>query len=144
MTLYGRSPWIDRFPKSRVPSYPRHRGPLATEVVVIGGGLTGCATAYAFAAAGVKVVLVEAELIGRGNTGAASGWISDDPGVDFAAAEKMLGLRRTRQAFQTWRRAALDFSTLLRRLQIQCDLEPSPSLTVALTPQQTMPLKRDQ
>ena len=54
MTKYGRSPWIDRFPKSRIPSYPRFRGPLDVDVAIVGGGLTGCATAYAFAAAGVK------------------------------------------------------------------------------------------
>ena len=47
MTKYGTSPSIDRFPKSRVPSYPRQRGPLEIDVAIVGGGLTGCATAYA-------------------------------------------------------------------------------------------------
>ena len=83
MTRYGRSPWIDRFPTSRVPSYPRHRGNDPAPVVIVGGGLTGCATAYAFAAAGVKATLLEAGQIGRGNTAAASGWIAEEPGVPF-------------------------------------------------------------
>ena len=65
MIHYGRAPFLDRFPSSRVPSYPRHKGPLTTEVAIVGGGLTGCAAAYAFAAAGVRVALVEAERIGR-------------------------------------------------------------------------------
>src|SRR6266568_8848602 len=78
MTRYGRSPWIDRFPKSRVRSYPRHRGSTPAPVVIVGGGLTGCATAYAFAAAGVKAILLEAGQIGRGNTSAASGWIAEE------------------------------------------------------------------
>src|SRR5947207_4607969 len=101
MTRYGRSPWIDRVPKSRVPSYQRHRGHLDADVVVIGGGLTGCATAYAFAAAGVKVVLVEAHQIGRAGTASSLGWISDDPGVAFVECEKAMGLRKTRLAFQS-------------------------------------------
>ena len=74
MTKYGTSPWIDRFPKSRVPSLSaasRHRSRPTWSIV--GGGLTGCATAYAMAAAGVKVVLLEAEQIGRGGTGSGSG-----------------------------------------------------------------------
>ena len=67
MTKYGRSPWIDQFPKSRVPAFPRQRGAMKTGVVIVGGGLTGCATGYAFAAAGVKVVLLEAEQrVGKG------------------------------------------------------------------------------
>ena len=59
MTKYERSPWIDRFPRSRVPALPRQRGPLKSDVVIIGGGLTGCTTAYAIAVARVKVVLVD-------------------------------------------------------------------------------------
>jgi NADPH-dependent 2,4-dienoyl-CoA reductase/sulfur reductase-like enzyme len=91
MTKYGRSPWVDTFPKSRVPSYPRQRGPLQTSVVVIGGGLTGCATAYAFAANDIDVILLESDQVGRGSTGLAAGWISGDPGVPFAEVEKTNG-----------------------------------------------------
>ena len=144
MTKYGRSPWIDRFPKSRVPSWPRQRGPLHTDVVIVGGGLTGCATAYALAASGIEAVLVEGRQIGHGSTGAAPGWIADNPGVSFGDLEKALGLRAARGAFQAWRRAALDFCALLRRLDVKCDLEPRGTLTVAGTAEQAARLKRDQ
>jgi gamma-glutamylputrescine oxidase len=118
MIHYGRAPFLDRFPRSRVPSYPRHKGPLSSDVVVVGGGLTGCAAAYAFAAAGIQVTLVEAGRIGQGATGAVAGWISEDPGVGFVELEKLMGVRLARHAFQAWRRAALDFAALLRRLDI--------------------------
>jgi len=144
MIHYGRAPFLDRFPRSRVPSYPRHKGPLATDVAVIGGGLTGCAVAYAFAAAGIQITLVEADRIGGGATSAVAGWISEDPGVSFVALEKLMGLRSARHAFQAWRRAALDFSALLRRLEIQCHLEPHSSLTVAFSPEQIARLKKEQ
>jgi glycine/D-amino acid oxidase-like deaminating enzyme len=143
MIRFGRAPWGDRFPASRVPSYPRHRKPLTTDVVIIGGGLTGCATAYAFAAAGISVVLLEADQIGRGSTSLSAGWISDDPGVPFAEAEKLLGLRAARGGFQMWRRSAIEFATLLRRLNIKCQLEPRTSLTIALTPEQQARLWKD-
>ena len=143
MTRYGRSPWIDRFPKSRVPSYLRHGGTGPAPVVIIGGGLTGCATAYAFAAAGVKAMLLEAGQIGRGNTAAASGWIAEEPGVPFDGLEKAIGLRATRRAWHAWHRAALDFAALLRRLDIKCGLEEHGIVTVALTSEQAARLKRD-
>src|SRR3954452_18504783 len=116
MIKYGRSPWLEQFPKSRVPAYPKHRGPRETDVVVVGGGLTGCATAYALAASGIKTILLERDRVGRGATAFASGWISDDPGVAFDALERAIGLRGARHAIQSWRRAALDFAALLRRL----------------------------
>ena len=144
MTKYNRTPWIDQFPKSRVPSLPRHRGSHQTDVVIIGGGLTGCVIAYAFAAAGVKVVLLEAEQIGRGTTGRAPGWISEEPGVPFADLEKTIGVRSARHAWQSWRRASLDFAALLRRLDVKCYLESRPAATVAATPEQAAHLKREQ
>lgn len=144
MTKYGTSPWIDRFPKARVPSYAQHRGPLQTDVAIVGGGLVGCATAYAFAAAEVKVVLVEADQIGRGSTGSGAGWIADDPGVSFLDLEKALGLRPARRAWQAWHRAGLDFAALLRRLKLACALEPHGSVEVATTAEQTIRLKREQ
>jgi glycine/D-amino acid oxidase-like deaminating enzyme len=143
MTKYGRSPWIDRFPKSRLPSYPRQRGRIDTDVAIVGGGLTGCATAYALSAAEVKVVLIEADRIGRGGTGAGAGWIGDDPGVSFADLVSALGLRPARSAWQAWHRAGLDFAAALRRLEIKCALEPRRSVTVAVSPEQVGRLKRE-
>jgi glycine/D-amino acid oxidase-like deaminating enzyme len=143
MTKYGKSPWIDGYPASRVPAYPKQRGPLKTAIVVIGGGLTGCATAYAFAAAGVDVVLIEADRVGQGTSALSSGWMSGDPGVTFADLERAVGARPARHGFQAWRRAALDFATLLRRLDIKCALHPAGTATVAMSPEQAVRLKKD-
>ena len=144
MTKYGRSPWIDQVKKSRVPSYPKYRGASATAVVVIGGGLTGCATAYALSAAGVKALVLEADQIGRGTTAASAGWMGDEPGVGFAELEKTLGLRDARRGWQAWHRAGLDFAALLRRLNIKCALEPLGSTTAARSVEQAQQLKREQ
>jgi glycine/D-amino acid oxidase-like deaminating enzyme len=144
MTIYTRSPWIEQFPKSRGPAYPRHRGAADADVVIIGGGLTGCATAYAFAVAGVKVTLLEAAQVGRGGSGAASGWLSDDPGISFVDFAQAFGVRSATRAFQAWRRASLDFAALLRRLDVKCFVEPRPAVTVGTTPDQVLRLKREQ
>jgi len=144
MTNYGRSPWVQQFPKTRRPAYPRHRGASAADVVIIGGGMTGCVTAYAFAAAGAKVTLLEAAQVGHGSSGSSSGWLNDDPGVGFADLEQMIGLRGAKHAFQSWRRASLDFAALLRRLDVKCFIEAHPAVTVATTPEQVARLAREQ
>jgi glycine/D-amino acid oxidase-like deaminating enzyme len=143
VTSYGRSPWIDQFPTSRVPAYARFRGNLTIDVVIVGGGLTGCATAYAFSAAGAKVVLLEADRIGRGESGSSTGWISPEPGVPFGRLEQLVGLRPARRAFQSWRRAALDFAALIRRLDLTSALDPRDSVLVARTPEQAAGLTRE-
>jgi len=113
VTKYDRSPWIDAFPASRVPSHPTYKGDATTDVVVVGAGLTGCLTAYALAAAGAKVIVLEADRLGRGATAFSSGWISEDPNVPFHGVEQAIGLRAARRAWQAWRRAALDFTSLV-------------------------------
>jgi glycine/D-amino acid oxidase-like deaminating enzyme len=144
MTKYGRSPWIDTFPKSRVPAYPRQRGAAHVPVVILGGGLTGCATAYAFSAAGVDVMLLEAEQLGRGSTGLAAGWLGGTPGVSLVDIEKASSRAAARDAFRAWRRASLDFSALLRRLDVKCALAPHGTTIVAVGSDQLPRVKREQ
>ena len=117
---------------------------MQTDVTVVGGGLTGCSTAYALAAAGVKVMLLEAAQIGRRSTGASLGVIAEDPGVSFFETERAIGKRAARQAFQLWHRSALDFSRLLRRLDIKCYLQPQRAVDVAITADQVARLEREQ
>ncbi|HVB37755.1 MAG TPA: FAD-binding oxidoreductase [Vicinamibacterales bacterium] len=130
-TRYGVSPWLHGFPKSRQPNHPRHRGHLDIDVAIVGGGLTGCATAYAFAAAGVKVALFEQDRIGQGSTAFTGGTIAADPGLDFAVLEKLHGRRAARHLWQAWRRAALDAVATLRRLRVPCRLVPRDELWIA-------------
>ena len=128
---YGTSPWIDRFPASRVPDYARLRGDHTFDVAIIGAGLTGSATAYVCAAAGLKTIVLEAERVGRGRSGRSAGLLLPEPGPAFRDIEQMHGLRTARIAFESWRRASLDGAALLRRLNIKCGLEPVIPLIVA-------------
>jgi len=130
-TRYGISPWIDNFPRSRRPDHPRLRGELSSEVAIIGGGLTGCATAYACAVAGLKPILIEADRIGQGSAGRGAGLLLPEPGPSFRDVSERHGLRTSRRIFESWRRASLDAAALIRRLRIQCGLEACDYIEVA-------------
>jgi len=130
-TRYGISPWIDLTPGARVPDYSRLRGPHTTQVVIVGGGLTGCATAYACALAGIKTMVIEADRVGRGSAGRSAGLLLPEPGPSFRDIEQAHGLRAARAAFESWRRASLEGAALLRRLNIKCGLGSVTPLVVA-------------
>ena len=66
-TRYGQSPWMAAH-RAQPPS-PRLRGDHEADVVIIGGGLTGTATALACATAGLKPIVVEAGGVGQGWSG---------------------------------------------------------------------------
>jgi gamma-glutamylputrescine oxidase len=123
--------WIDRFPASRRKALPRLKGELQSDVVIVGGGLTGCTIAFVFASAGVRTILVEAQTLASGATGRSSGLLRPDPAASFRNAQEQYGLRTARTLWQATRRAALDFAAAFRRLGVRCDPSAIDALTLA-------------
>jgi glycine/D-amino acid oxidase-like deaminating enzyme len=133
------SPWLEA---ARAPSYPRFRGDRAADVVVIGAGLTGCAVAYAAAAAGFDTLLLEAARVGHGSTSRSGGFLSPDPGPSFRDVAAAHGLKNARRVFDAWRRGAVDGAAILRRLRINCQLTPRETVVVARGDEERI-LRRD-
>jgi glycine/D-amino acid oxidase-like deaminating enzyme len=111
--------------------------------VIVGAGLTGCATAYACAVAGLRAVVLEAGRIGQGGSGRSAGLLLSDPGPSFRELSEAHGLRAARRAFQAWRRGTLDAAALIRRLGIRCGLDAKDALLVATTREEEKALHRE-
>jgi glycine/D-amino acid oxidase-like deaminating enzyme len=142
-TKYGRSPWLETFPKTRRPSYPKLSNSLEIPIAIVGGGLAGCATAYALAAAGQRVALFEAQQIGAGATSQAAGLLLAMPSADYLALEKAHGRKVARALWYDTRRSALDAQATLRRLEIKCALQPTDAIVAARTDAEAKVLKRE-
>ncbi len=128
---YGVSPWIAQYPPARRPTFPRYRGETATDVAIVGAGLTGCVTAHACVAAGFSVVVLEATRVAVGRTAGGAGVMLPEPGPQFRDHVRTHGLRAGKRVFTVWRRAALDAAALLRRLNVRCGLEALDALHTA-------------
>ena len=136
--------WLDRFPDSRRPSWPRYRGTAQTSIAIVGGGLTGCCAAYTFAMAGVPVILVEAERLGQGDgTAGGLGVLRQELDVDFHQVASTYGRRAARALWQGARRAALDFAATLRRLGVGAELTTVDSITLARMKEDERRLRRE-
>lgn len=130
-TRYGVSPWIDDFPSTRRPDYPRLRGDQTAAVVIVGGGLTGCATAYLCAMAGLKPIVIDAGRVGQGSTARSAGLLLPEPGPAFRDVAEAHGLRAARRVFETWATGAVDAAALLRRMKIPGGIDQFDNLIVA-------------
>jgi glycine/D-amino acid oxidase-like deaminating enzyme len=129
-TRYGDSPWIVEFPRTRRPDFPRFRGEHTCDVIIVGGGLTGCATAYACAMAGLKPIVLESDRVGQGSAGRSAGLLLADPGPQFRDVAQAHGLRAARRVFESWARGASDGAALLKRLKVPRGVTPLSDLTV--------------
>ncbi len=108
------------------PHYPTLEGDVRTDVVVIGGGLSGVATAVELAEKGFSVVLLEEKRIGWGATGRNGGQVTGSLSGDTAIL---------RQLHKSMGEAAADYVWDLRwrghdiirgrveKYRIDCDLK---------------------
>ena len=133
-TQYGVSYWPDRYPASRRPSYPQHRGALQTEVAIVGGGAIGCAAAYLFAAAGIDVALFESSRLALGQSAGGTGIVVHEPGPDFHKLAAQHGVRDSRHIYQTARRGSLEYLAAIKRLRIDCGFSVRDALHLSATP----------
>jgi gamma-glutamylputrescine oxidase len=83
-------------PDSR--SYTRSplQGEIKTEVCIIGGGITGIATAYALAKKNIQCVVLEAARVGAGGTGASGGQLLVGTAPDNHELERKYGVETAR------------------------------------------------
>lgn len=128
MPVYGQSYWAPAKTRATA-SAKAAKGTLTADVVVIGGGFTGCAAAYALAHAGLDVVLLEADRLAAGATEGSMGAILPVPDAALVEVEKSAGKRAARITFIELRRSAQDLAATLKRLGVRCDLS-STSLLV--------------
>jgi glycine/D-amino acid oxidase-like deaminating enzyme/nitrite reductase/ring-hydroxylating ferredoxin subunit len=85
--------------------YPGLQRDLSTDVLVIGGGITGLTAAYLLSQKGRRVTVVDACGLGEGETGRTTAHLTTALDYGYDEIERMHGLAAARTAFQSHRDA---------------------------------------
>ena len=133
---YGVPPWLDAVLVKKRPEFPSFRGVVTHPVVIVGGGMSGAMTAFACAAAGLKPIVLEADRIGLGGSGRATGLLSGEAAESFRDVEARAGRRVARALFAAMESAPRDLAATVKRLGIRAGLKAGPGLRV-IPPNQT-------
>ena len=115
---------------SRMPEFPAMDGDLATDALIIGGGLAGILCAYHLNRAGVDCALVEADRICRGITGNTTAKITSQHGALYNSLVQRFGLESARAYWQANQNALAEYRTLEQ--EISCDFENRDSFIYAV------------
>ncbi len=106
--------------------YPSLSTDLTTDVVVIGGGITGLTTALSLLKEGKQVVVLEAGTIGSGTTGATSAQLDTVPDQGASELIGKHGLENSRLVTKARMDSILLIETWSKEFQIDCEFERVP------------------
>lgn len=120
--------WESTVPKP-VPRAPL-RGDIATDTLIIGGGMAGILTAHRLQERGVPCVVLEGRTLGSGTTGHTTAKITAQHGLIYANLLQTLGPERAKRyyALQTRALAALEGLSM----RFACDFEEKTAFTYTL------------
>jgi len=109
---------------------------LSVDIAIIGGGFTGLSTAYNLRKddPGLRVAVLEAEVIGFGASGRNGGFSITLFGLEPAVTKALFGHLRTVEAHRYMERAVDYVDMLIKEHNIQSDYEFPGFLRAATTP----------
>lgn len=121
---------------ARPPRFKGLEGDLKTDVLVIGGGITGLLCTWMLKQAGVDCALVEADRICGGTTGGATGKITAQHGLIYGKLVREFGPEAA-GLYRQAQEAALERYRALCR-EIDCDFEERDSFVYSLSGRQAL------
>ena len=105
----------------KMPAFPALEGEIRTDVLVIGGGLTGLLCARELTEAGVDCVLAEAETVGGGTTANTTAKITAQHGLIYHKLLRRFGRDKARLYYEAQQTALEHYRELGRT--VACDFE---------------------
>jgi glycine/D-amino acid oxidase-like deaminating enzyme len=81
-------------------NYPKLEQSLKTDIVIIGGGISGALTTYYLVNAGLKCIVVDARTIGLGSTSASTAMLQYELDTPLSDLSEQIGWAAAKRAYQ--------------------------------------------
>lgn len=114
-----------------LPHFPSLKGNTKTDVLIIGGGITGILCAYFLQQKGIRYLLVEGQTICSGVTKNTTAKITTQHSLIYHKLLKSMGTEKTKLYLLANQEALKTYETLCQT--IDCDFEKKPSYVYSLT-----------
>lgn len=114
------SNWLD---DNQARNFSSLNSDLKTDVVIVGGGLSGVSIAYEMTNRGFSVVLIEDGLLGSGETGRTTAHLSSALDDRFYSLQNLLGKEKAKLAFESHQNAIDYIEKTVQKENIECDFK---------------------
>lgn len=110
-----------------VPSYPSFTGDSHTDVLIVGGGITGILTAYMLTEKGVRCTVLEAASLFSGQTGRTTAKITSQHGLIYEKMIRTHGFATARAYAEASEAAIAEYCRIANEKNIECEMETLPA-----------------
>jgi glycine/D-amino acid oxidase-like deaminating enzyme len=104
-------------------NYPRAVLPNETEILIVGGGITGITSAYLLSKIGKKVILLEKEKLGEYVTDCTTGFLTEAIDVPPNKLIKLFGEDTSRLILESHKKAIDDVEKIIISEKIECEFK---------------------
>lgn len=110
--------------------YPKLEQSINTEVLIIGGGISGALTAFHLIEKGIECVLVDKRTIALGSTSASTALLQYELDIPLCRLSEMIGYRSAVRAYQLCAEAIEDLQHIMQKIKFT-EYSKCPSLYFA-------------
>jgi glycine/D-amino acid oxidase-like deaminating enzyme/nitrite reductase/ring-hydroxylating ferredoxin subunit len=132
--------WIATTPET---NFPTLSGDLTVDVAIIGGGITGIATAYELKQAGATVAVVEAGRVVKSVTGNTTAKITSLHGLIYDHLVSEFGEEKARIYADAQESGKEKIASLVEQLGIDCDFRRASAYTYTLDEEESEQITRE-
>jgi glycine/D-amino acid oxidase-like deaminating enzyme len=125
-------------------TYPSLRDlQLETDIVIVGGGITGALISYSLIQAGYNCIMIDKRDIGQGSTSATTSMLQYEIDVPLIQLGELIGKDKAAMCYRAGVQAIADIEKLISDEQIDCGFERKQSLYIAHNARAAKWLKRE-
>jgi glycine/D-amino acid oxidase-like deaminating enzyme len=124
-------------------SYPSVRENLDTEVLVVGGGITGSLIAHQCIADGYKTVLIDRREIGHGSTSATTSMLQYEIDVPLYQLIDLIGEKAAVDSYWACYKSIDDLKKIVQQVKSDCGFKKKESLYFAALKKDVVWLKKE-
>ncbi|WP_347372781.1 FAD-dependent oxidoreductase [Aequorivita sp. Q41] len=108
---------------SLLESYPSLQKSLATDVLIIGAGITGALMAFKLIESGKKVIMVDRRDVANGSTAASTSMLQYEIDIPLHELIKQVGLTSAVSSYQNCEKAINDLKSICDKVKSNCGFE---------------------
>lgn len=124
-------------------SYPSLRENIETEILIIGGGITGSLLAHQMMKDGYKTILVDRREIGNGSTSATTSMLQYEIDVALFKLSEMIGKEGAEKSYWACYDSIDDLQNIAKEVKSDCGFEKKKSLYFAALKKDVPLLKKE-